>query len=156
MSHPTVELQYMLGETVEIDEEIASIVQAVWELGLRTSSSCQGDPGGLRAHLIMPAEDVIRLLNLVSALAPEDDHDEGDEYGFSRLYYRIAPWELVTHEHPGRWEYHTSFLREDPGGYVVADTMIEFPHEDLPVLARILTDAVAINRGHDEREEEAP
>jgi hypothetical protein len=152
MSHPTVELQYMLGATVEIDEEIAPIVQAIWQLGLRTSSSCQGDPGGERAHLIMPPEDLIRLLNLVSALAPEDDYDEGDEYGFSRLYYRMAPWQLVTHDHPDRWGYQTSFLREDPGGYVVADTMVDFPHDDLPVLEDILTRAVAINRGNDEGE----
>jgi hypothetical protein len=155
MTHPTIPLQYTLGEPVDIDEQIAPVVTAIWQLGLRTTSSCQGDPGGKPAHLIMPTEDVIRLINLISALAPDDDADQGDNLGFSKLYYRIAPWELVTHEHPGRWSYSTSFLREEPGGHVVVDTMVEFPHEDLPVLERILKDAVVINRG-DEPSEETP
>lgn len=62
----------------------------------------------------MPTEDVVRLVNLISTLAPDDDGDEGDELGFSRLYYRMAPWQLVTHEHPGRWSYQTGFFREEP------------------------------------------
>jgi hypothetical protein len=144
MHHPTVELEYILGEKVEIDEKIAPVIQAMWQLGARTSSSCQGDPGGERAHIILPTEDLLRLLDMISSLAPDDDGDEGDELGFSKLYYRIAPWEYVTHEHPGRWGYWTSFHREDPAGLVRADTMVDFPHEDLPVLEGILKRAVEL------------
>jgi hypothetical protein len=147
MNHPTVELQYILGEKVQIDREIAPMIRSIWQLDIRTSSSCQGDPGGDPAHLILPTQDLVRLLNMMSSLAPDDDDEEGDDLGFSKLYYRMAPWEHVTHEHPGRWSYQTSFYREAPGDCVRTDTMVEFPHEDIPVLEGILSRAVTFNRG---------
>ena len=147
MSHPTVELQYLLGKKVPIDEEIAPVIESVWRLGITTQSSCQGDPNGKRAHIILPTQDLVRLLNIISSLAPDDDVDDGDEMGFSKLYYRLAPWELLTHQHPGRWSYQTSFYREEPGDFIRADTMVEFPHEDLPVLDCILSRAVKFRDG---------
>jgi hypothetical protein len=149
MSHPAVELDYILGRKVEIDEAIAPLVQFLWQLDIRTASSCQGDPGGEWAHLILPTQDLIRLLNIMSSLAPDDDGDDGDELGFSKLYHRMAPWELATHNHPGLWRYDTSFYREQPGDCIRADTMVEFPHEDIPTLESILRRAVQFNKGED-------
>lgn len=153
MNHPTTPLQYLLGKTLDIDEEIAPIIKAIWQLDIRTMSSCQGDPRGKPAHLILPTEDTVRLLNLVSSLAPDDDAEDADELGFSMLYNRIAPWELLTHSHPGRWSYRTSFYREQPGDFVLATTNVEFPHEDIPVLVDILERAVKFKRGDEPPEE---
>ena len=41
MSHPAVELDYILGRKVEIDEAIAPLVQFIWQLDIRTASSCR-------------------------------------------------------------------------------------------------------------------
>lgn len=150
MNHPTVELHYILGETLQIDSDIAPVIECIWRLDLRTSSSCQGDPGGEWAHLMLTTEDTVRLLNIISSLAPHDDYDEGDTLGFSTLYYRMAPWELVTHEHPRRWVYTTGFYRDRPSDLVHAGTLVQFPHEDIPVLASILSRAVRLLAGDDD------
>lgn len=38
--------QVTLPDGVEVDRGIADLITALWELGLRTSYSCQGTPGG--------------------------------------------------------------------------------------------------------------
>src|SRR6266702_930829 len=89
--HPTQLLTTPLGEQVEIDAEIADLIQRLWEMGLATSASCQdfGEAtAGLRntnpnppeyghegfieyytgfAWLKMPTDDATRLLNALAA-----------------------------------------------------------------------------------------
>lgn len=38
--------QVTLPDGVDVDRGIADLITALWELGLRTSNSCQGTPGG--------------------------------------------------------------------------------------------------------------
>lgn len=79
-----------------------------------------------------------------------DDRDEGDRLGVSRLYYRMAPWKLVTHKHPDRWRYDCRVLREEPGGRTFIEPLVAFPRRDVPVLEGLLAEAVTIYRGDED------
>lgn len=157
MNHPTVTCRFF-GEQVAIDEEIAPLVRSTWELRCLTSSSCQGDDEGKWPHLGFADEHhLLRWLSFVSAVAPEDDREEGDgELGFSKLYHRIAPWEGLTHSHPGRWRYSCRVLREWPGGRPYIEAFVDFPRSDIPALEALLARAVQEHRGEGDDESDGP
>lgn len=103
-----------------------------------------------RTLAFLDSHHLLRWLGFVSAVAPNDDQEKGDEYGFSKLYYRIAPWSLVTHSHPDRWRYTCRPFRDEPGGNVFLESSVEFPRRDIPVLQGLLAEAVDIHRGEQE------
>jgi hypothetical protein len=101
-----------------------------------------------------------RFLDILSAALPSDtppDYQPDDDYpepdpplGFSLLFWRISPWEGLTHEHPRRWRYITSMWRTFPDMRVRCGVMIEFPHTDLPAVTDIITAAATEYRGEEE------
>ena len=69
------------GRQVQVDEEIAGLITALWRVGVRTSYSCQHDPGPLGLpdryppaggyiQLVLPDADELRRLLL---LLPDTD-----------------------------------------------------------------------------------
>lgn len=64
--HPTVRVR-VGEEEADIDELIAPVIESLWQLGIRTQSSCQGGRGG-RGHITFPdPEDSAAFLNVIGS-----------------------------------------------------------------------------------------
>jgi hypothetical protein len=176
MNHPTVACSYF-GESVDLDVEIAPLLRDIWKLGIGTTESCQDSDPDATAEITPPEGDeparvvgrrtvpegegmvyisfdhdhVQRFLDVVSAGAEflDDQDDEDDPLGESRLYWRIAPWEKLTFDHPKRWRYSTSVYRTAPDYRVRLRTAVWFPRPDLPIVEHIFREAVKAHRGEE-------
>ena len=147
MNHPTVTLAYF-GETVEIDQEVAPLLQDVWRLGIPTLSSCQDDDG--MVELMFYGEHALRFLDVVSYGAPHDDAADDDPLEFGMLFWRIAPSESLTFDSDRRWRYHTSVWRSLPDHRIRFTTSVRFPRDDLPTVTRIFRDAALAYRDEEQ------
>jgi hypothetical protein len=139
--HPVQRLTAPDGTEVDIDAEIVPLVQAVWALGLATTSSCQDFGDGVAGQrgdghdpaekhgdafiayyagwswLKMPVPDALRLLNLLLGTGFRD-----------KITFR---WEQDT------WRLHIPVLYDEAAGIVPgSDVQIYFPCEQLGELTR--------------------
>lgn len=65
-THPTIRVR-VGEEEADIDELIAPVIESLWQLGIRTQSSCQGGRG-TRAHITFPdPEDAAAFLNIIGS-----------------------------------------------------------------------------------------
>ena len=153
MSHPTTTLTYF-GDQIDVDEEIAPLIESIWRLEIPTTTSCQGDAGGESAHIgFVDVHGATRFLNVISGALeseppadyqPDDDYPEPDPpLGFSMLFWRIASWEKLTHSHPRRWQYYCRLDRTFPDHQIRCSVIVDFPHEDLAVVRDVAATAAA-------------
>src|ERR1022692_3990686 len=83
MVHPFVLLPYK-GKEVEIDVDLAPLIQKLWALGIDTFDCCQGDPGPLANGYIsmdrtkMPV--FVRHVGVKHLLANSTNLDYNDKY----------------------------------------------------------------------------
>jgi hypothetical protein len=162
VTHRTTTLTYF-GEEVAVDEGIAPLIGAIWKLDIPTNSSCEGDDDTENfAHIgFVDVEGATRFLNVLSSrlesAIPDNykgDPDYPEDFGFSMLYWRIAPWELFTHSHPRRWRYYAGFGRTAPDDAVRCSVMIDFPHSDLKPVTQIVVAAAEEYRGEYDEDED--
>jgi hypothetical protein len=132
--HPTSDVYNPdSGEMVEIDVELAVIIEAAWKLGIRTVQCCQHEMESDSAWIqYASTADAGRFL---AALFGEDS-DEGDD-----LFGRQRDWELLAPE-PSRsrlgWRWKAAPTVSADGEWAF-DVMVEFPASDLPEVERRIT-----------------
>jgi len=81
------------AEPVEVDKDIAALIQALWRLGIDTDESCQNVGPGSVWIQFSSGPDALKFLSLVAAIREEEGPEAAD-----RLYYRLINGE-------GGWEY---------------------------------------------------
>ena len=131
--HKTVVLRYE-SEDVEIDEELAPLIQEIWKADIATYMSCQETDRGIAWIEFDSMHDFLGFLNIVTKF----------EAGADTLYNRIN-LQLTGEISSPTWEYQVNLLDIDEegrkaGGVVdfFASIGVYFPHEDLPVILQRL------------------
>jgi hypothetical protein len=118
------------GETIEIDVELAGIITAAWQLGIRTVQCCQHEQECDSAWIQFERiTDASRFLAALFADSPDDRDD---------LFDRQRDWEVASPE-PSRsrlcwrWKVAPALAESGEWGF---DVMVEFPAMDLPEVER--------------------
>lgn len=89
--HPTKVLSFENHRgrirNIDIDIEIADLIQLLWKVGIRTSSSCQGDEGSSDKIYIQFAnhESVLKFVDIITDY--EDPNDESQMLLWNALEY---------------------------------------------------------------------
>lgn len=135
--HPSVTLvEPWTKRAVEIDEEIAPLIEATWRLGIPTVMSCQDNFGKVWIMFLFAfaAEDFL------NAVASADDDDPKD---VESLRNRIAPVYEPVHDSEAfrlerRWRYDV--VPTDYGSRGAPDVKlgmsVRFPRSDLAEVTR--------------------
>ncbi len=100
----------VLNETIEVDEGIAPLLEAIWNLGISTCNSCQENKPGVIWIEFSSVEDAeIFLTYIASGL-----HTVNSLAAGNWLYYRImghtGGWQYNAHLHDSR-----EFIDEESG-----------------------------------------
>jgi hypothetical protein len=77
--HPTVALTVGDGLVIDVDEELAAIVDLLWTVGIRTSSCCQETQPGLASIAPLTLADMEKLYEVLTALDLHDDSVDPDD-----------------------------------------------------------------------------
>ena len=90
---------HVIIDGIEIDEEIAPLIELIWNLGLRTSNSCQDNPAGM-VWIEFAAEDAAEFLNIVAG-----DYDDEMEGLYNRIRYAWRPESDEEEAAIGWWKF---------------------------------------------------
>lgn len=122
------------NQMIEVDEGIAPLLKALWDLGIETCNSCQENKPGIRWIEFLGAEDAEAFLTrVISRLDPVNGPDT-DKRLYSRIIGQNDGWQYNAHPHDfreyvdeekGTVELNTS----EPGG-IALSISIRFPVED--------------------------
>ncbi len=122
------------SQMVEVDEGIAPLLKAIWNLGITTCNSCQENKPGLIWIEFLLAEDAEAFLTrVVSGLDPANS-PQADNWLYSRIIGQNGGWQYNAHPHDireyineenGTVELNTS----EPCGIVISIS-IRFPVGD--------------------------
>lgn len=126
------------GREIDVDEEMAPLIQELWRAGIETVACCQEGEDGLAWIEFRQAGDAERFLNAVAVY----------EDGNASLYRRLS-WLAFTPDeeggarlHPKSWRYWVrpvdeTLQTEGPASNrpaFVLSLSVLFPREDLPIL----------------------
>jgi hypothetical protein len=128
----------VFGDHAHVDQGIAELIEACWEVGILTTSSCQGGPDGAnfgdRAHIGFERGAAERF---VGAATGEDHLDDPATIEAGVLGWRMR--ELRPEDDPLGWTWL-------PGGWPWSVRFsAHFPPSDIPELARRLRSWVHID-----------
>jgi hypothetical protein len=136
ISHPDSD------ETIEVDEGIAPLIKAIWNLGISTCNSCQENMPGIVWIEFLTARDVEEFLSrVVSGLDPANNAKAGN-WLYSRIIGENGGWKYNAHPHDvreyidkekGTLELNTS----EPCG-IMLSISIRFPLADYEILLDLL------------------
>ena len=136
ISHPDSD------ETIEVDEGIAPLIKAIWNLGISTCNSCQENMPGIVWIEFLTARDVEAFLSrVVSGLDPANNAKAGN-WLYSRIIGENGGWKYNAHPHDireyidkekGTLELNTS----EPCG-IMLSISIRFPLADYEILLDLL------------------
>ncbi len=91
-----------LNRAVEVDEGIAPLLKAIWDLGITTCNSCQENKPGIVWIEFLAAEDAeVFLTRIVSRLDPVNRPD-ADDWLYSRIMGANGDWQYTAHPHDVR------------------------------------------------------
>ena len=150
--HPQARVEYK-GQYFPIDEELADMMPDIWDLGIRTSRSCQEHPTG-KVWIEM---DGAHVPTFVNAVAPRSDENPD-------LYQRVGAWEFSTFQVTSvsplvmneadkakSWEYHATLWdgmvnpntgeRDSPESAFRLLISVLFPRSDLESVKKALKKA---------------
>jgi len=96
--HPVLLLSYQ-GETIEIDEVLAPLIQEIWKADIVTMMCCQETDAGIAWIEFDSMDDFLRFLNIVVKY----------EEGANTLYNRVN-YQLTGDISEPLWEYHVNLL----------------------------------------------
>jgi hypothetical protein len=95
---------------VEVDEGIAPLLQAIWNLGINTCNSCQENRPGIIWIEFLAAKDAEAFLTcVVSGLDPVNS-PEADDWLYSRIIGANGGWQYSAHPHDTR-----EYINEERG-----------------------------------------
>lgn len=134
-THPFVVMEYE-GQKVEIDEELAGLMEVCWYYGIRTDETCQGDENDQEVFIAFPtASD---MLTFVACCVSGETTDLVERIE-RRWRVECLPLDLLG---LARYEYNGGDLGgPSQGGAFLS--CVNFPREDLPGLADRLREGCA-------------
>ncbi len=92
----------VLNETIEVDEGIAPLLEAIWNLGISTCNSCQENKPGVIWIEFSRAEDAeIFLTHIASGLHTVNGPTAGNRL-YSRIMSQNGGWQYNAHLHDSR------------------------------------------------------
>ncbi len=92
----------VLNEMIEVDEGIAPLLKAIWNLGIATCNSCQENKPGIIWIEFSRAEDAeIFLTRIASCLDPVNS-PAADNWLYSRIIGQNEGWRYSAHPHDSR------------------------------------------------------
>lgn len=98
------------SQMVEVDEEIAPLLKAIWNLGIETCNSCQENKPGIIWIEFLLAEDAEAfLICVISGLDPVNS-PEADDWLYSRIIGQNGGWQYNAHPHDTR-----EYINEENG-----------------------------------------
>lgn len=98
----TAILDPTLNQMVEVDEGIAPLLKAIWNLGITTCNSCQENKPGLIWIEFLQAEDAETFLtHIISGLDPVNS-PKADNWLYSRIIGQNGGWQYNAHPHDFR------------------------------------------------------
>jgi hypothetical protein len=122
------------NKMVEVDEGIAPLLKAIWNLGITTCNSCQENKPGLIWIEFLQAEDAEAFLTcVISGLDPVNSF-EANNWLYPRITGQYEGWQYSAHPHDFR-EYideengTIELNAAEPGG-ISLSISIRFPVED--------------------------
>jgi hypothetical protein len=90
------------NQMVEVDEGIAPLLKAIWNLGIITCNSCQENKPGLIWIEFLQAEDAEAFLTrVISGLDPVNS-PEANNWLYSRITGQNEGWKYNAHPHDFR------------------------------------------------------
>jgi|HubBroStandDraft_6_1064221.scaffolds.fasta_scaffold1190494_2 hypothetical protein len=130
--HPTRRIS-LGGQEVDIDLEIAPLIEAMDRAGIVTNRSCQNMDGWVWIQL----DEMSDLTTLISAVAVDDDDPDS-------IFQRLTDWEVAApyfdESSTTRWRYSISPYPIQEGDEWPAlwafTALVEFPPADLPEVIR--------------------
>jgi hypothetical protein len=131
--HPTRRVD-LDGRAVDVDLEIAPLIEAMDRAGIVTNQSCQNMDGWVWIQL----DDMSDLATLMSAVAIDDDDPDS-------IFQRLTDWEVAApsfdESSTTRWRYSISPypVDEDEDEWPALwgfTALVEFPPADLPEVTR--------------------
>jgi hypothetical protein len=126
-NHPTVSLTNPRhGYTVDVDEDLAELVAALWSLGIETAQCCQEWKPGYAWVAFLDVEDLRDFMAVVA--------DESDEDTWGRLATHTIASPDSTPEEPGHWRYRLLPQPADDDEPWFLAASVEFPIRDIPVV----------------------
>jgi hypothetical protein len=147
--HPTVELVTPDGEHVDIDVDIAPVIQQLWQAGLTTVSCCQDVGEALSPTIALFPPHIAAIADRDAGYAIIEFSDIEDAGAFlsaianagprDAFYVRMIHWAA-----PGAWHScaRLTDLADDADDewsqFVTLGASVKFPRTDLPeILARL-------------------
>lgn len=98
------------SQMVEVDEGIAPLLKAIWDLGITTCNSCQENKPGLMWIEFLLVEDAEAFLTrIISGLDPVNS-PEADNWLYSRIIGQNGGWQYNAHPHDIR-----EYINEENG-----------------------------------------
>lgn len=115
--HPTIPVEHPSGESIEIDSEIAPLLEALWGHGIETTGSCQDDGGMVWLGFATPDEAALFIRTL--AVEPSPDIES--------LYERQAG---IGDEDAWQWQvwFEPQMTSEPDFAFLIE---LRFPRKDL-------------------------
>ncbi|MGA9098572.1 MAG: hypothetical protein WB392_06530 [Methanotrichaceae archaeon] len=91
-----------LNQMIEVDEGIAPLLKAIWNLGIATCNSCQENKPGVIWIEFLRAEDAeIFLTHVASGLDPVNS-PAADNWLYPRIIGQNEGWQYSAHPHDSR------------------------------------------------------
>ncbi len=98
------------NRAIEVDEGIAPLLKAIWDLGITTCNSCQENKPDIVWIEFISTEDVEAFLTrIISGLDPVNSPG-ADDWLYSRIMGVNGGWQYSAHPHDAR-----EFLDEEKG-----------------------------------------
>lgn len=98
------------NQQIEVDEGIAPLLLAIWNLGISTCNSCQENKPGIVWIEFLAAEDAEAFLTrIISGLDPLNT-PEADNWLYSRIIGAKEGWQYNAHPHDTR-----EYINEESG-----------------------------------------
>jgi hypothetical protein len=97
-------------QVIEVDEEIAPLLQAIWDSGINTCNSCQENKPGIIWIEFLTAVDAEAFLTCIMSCLDPVDSPEADNWLYSRIMGANGGWQYTAHPHDAR-----EYINEENG-----------------------------------------
>lgn len=130
--HPTVSVLARDGRMIEIDVDLAPLIEGLWRHGVVTNQCCQENAPGLAWIGFPGPSDACAFLRAVGL----DDPAEVELDDYDSLQSRCNPWTVAdtdaSHRDPWEWRWAALLIPSED----TVQVSVEFPRHDLPELIR--------------------
>ncbi|MFB3765693.1 MAG: hypothetical protein ACE14P_10675 [Methanotrichaceae archaeon] len=92
----------LLNEVIEVDEGIAPLIKAIWNLGIATCNSCQENKPGVIWIEFSSAEDAEIFMGRIASGLDLVDSPTVDNRLYSRIMGQNGGWQYNAHPHDSR------------------------------------------------------